>query len=226
MSRHSGGALPDCRGLVKYTHILFDHDGVLVDTEHLYFRATREILTEVGFDLPIGLYLALQAEGKSAWEHAKGVGLSAARADELRQARNVLYQRYLVEEDIEIPGVVETLKKLGRRCSMAIVTTAKKEDFALIHRDRNIVEHMDFVLANGDYARSKPQPDPYLAGLERFGVSPDRALVVEDSERGLRSAVAAGIDCAVVHHEFTASQDFSRATYKLDSLAELVDLLN
>ena len=84
---------------------------------------------------------------------------------------------------------------------------------------------MDFVLANGDYPRSKPAPDPYLAALARYGIQPAQALVVEDSERGLRAAVAAGIDCAVVEHPFMAGQDFSAARFRLSALGDLRDVV-
>lgn len=75
------------------------------------------------------------------------------------------------------------------------------------------------------HARSKPAPDPYLEALARFGASPEQALVVEDSERGLRSASAAGIDCVVVRNAFVAGQDFSLATHTIDTLGELPALL-
>ena len=84
---------------------------------------------------------------------------------------------------------------------------------------------MSFVLTNGDYPLSKPAPDPYLAALARFDAQADQAIVVEDSERGLRSAVAAGIDCVVVANEFVRGQDFSASTWQIDSLEELPGLL-
>jgi beta-phosphoglucomutase-like phosphatase (HAD superfamily) len=112
---------------------------------------------------------------------------------------------------------------------MAIVTTCKDADFAYIHdhspNNLNIVPHMDLVLTRSSYTNSKPNPEPYLTALERFSITPDQALVIEDSERGLRSAVAAGIDCAVVEYAFTASQDFSKATYRIKNLSDLVILL-
>lgn len=108
---------------------------------------------------------------------------------------------------------------------MAIVTTAKRADFDLIHRSRQITGFMDFVLVREDYDRPKPHPEPYLAGLKRFGATRDETLVVEDSSRGLASAVAAGIDCAVVGNSFTATQDLSRATHRIDTLAELTSIV-
>lgn len=108
---------------------------------------------------------------------------------------------------------------------MAIVTTAKRADFDTIHEKRQIRQFMDFVLVREDYELAKPHPEPYLAGLKRFGAVREETLVVEDSARGLTSAVAAGIDCAVVHNEFTKANDFSQASYRIDSLSELKDIL-
>ena len=207
--------------LTRYTHILFDHDGVLVDTEPLYYRATKECLAPLGVELALDHYLALMVDGASPWEMAQPLGASDAEIKHWRAKRNLLYQELLASEPIEIDGVEEILAKLRERYCIAIVTTAKPEDFALIHRHRNIVRHTDFVLTREAYQRSKPHPDPYLAALARYGIGPSKALAVEDSQRGLRAAVAAGLDCAVVHHPFTASQDFSLATYRVASLAEL-----
>ncbi len=213
------------RSSPDYTHILFDHDGVLVDTEPLYFEATQIKLAELGVEFSEEDYLRLQAGGHNAWQDALDYGHTQAKIDAKRAERNVLYQEFLTTRDIDIDGVEEVLAELAQTFGMAIVTTAKRDDFELIHAHRNIVPHMRFVLAQGDYARSKPQPDPYVAALERFGVAPQRTLVVEDSERGLRAAVAARIDCAIVHHPFTASQDFGLATYRLGALTDLLELL-
>ena len=209
--------------MTQYTHLLFDHDGVLVDTEPLYYQATRQCIAQLGVDLALDHYLALMVDGASPWELARPLGATDAEIDRWRAQRNVLYQELLVSEPIEIEGVEEMLAKLRERYRIAIVTTAKPDDFALIHRNRNIVPFTDFVLTREAYRRSKPHPDPYLAALARYGIGPAKALAVEDSQRGLRAAVAAGLDCAAVHHPFTATQDFSLATYRVGSLSELAD---
>ena len=163
--------------------------------------------------------------GISCWELARSTGVEESVIAEKRAQRNLYYQQYLQEEDIEIPGVESALSELSRNYRMAIITTAKRRDFELIHADRNIVQYMDFVLAREDYDRAKPHPEPYLKGLEKWGGRKEEALIVEDSERGLRSAVAAGIDCAVVDNEFTKTQNFSPATHRIKSLSELAGLL-
>ena len=211
---------------MRWKHILWDHDGVLVDTEPWYFRATKRALQEVGIDLALEQYLDYMARGQSAWDLALAAGVSKTDVHLHKQIRNDYYQQHLRTEDIDIPGVPEVLTALGNECAMAIVTTSKKADFELIHRTRDIVPHMHFVLMSGDYARSKPAPDPYLAALDRFSSKRQDAVVIEDSERGLRSAVAAGIDCIVVYNKFTATQNFSGALEQVDSLVELQALIN
>ena len=101
-------------------------------------------------------------------------------------------------EDIEIEDVLETLDVLSDEYRMGIITTSKPPDFALIHEGRSILNHMDFYRTREDYERAKPHPGPYLKGLERFGAAAAEAVVIEDSARGLKSAIAAGIDCIVV----------------------------
>jgi len=205
----------------KKRYILWDNDGVLVDTEHWYFTATQRALAEAGFTLEQETYLKRMVRGESSWDLAIAAGVDPELAARQRRRRDLYYREYLRREDIGIPGVATVLETLARDHAMAIVTTAKRADFELIHRHRGIVGYMDFVLAREDYNASKPDPEPYLAGLARFGARAEDCLVVEDSERGLRAALAAGIDCAIVHNAFTANQDFTGARYRLNSIEEL-----
>ncbi|MBB6035129.1 HAD family hydrolase [Phytomonospora endophytica] len=202
-------------------YILFDHDGVLVDTEVWYFRAGERALADVGLPLDKTRYLRDVTAGLGTWAQARAAGVDERTVDELRVARNGYYQDYLRTESIEIEGVVDVLAELAGHVRMAIVTMSKRVDFELIHEGRDIRRFMDFVLMRENFTRTKPHPEPYLAGLARFGASREETLVVEDSVRGLDSAVAAGIDCVVVDSGFTRAQDFSRAARRIASLREL-----
>lgn len=201
--------------------ILFDHDGVLVDTEPWYYRAGERALADIGFTLNREQYLRDMTAGQTTWAQARAAGVDERTIDGQRDLRDSYYQDYLRGESIEIPGVFEALAELSSYVRMAIVTTAKRADFELIHEKRHLVQFMEFVLTREDYELAKPHPDPYLHALERFGATRGEALVVEDSARGLASAVAAGIECAVVHNDFTATQDFSAASYRIGALAGL-----
>lgn len=208
------------------TGILFDNDGVLVETEQWYYTANVEILKTMGIHLEEDRYRDIMIRGQSAFLLAEEAGFDSVTVERARDRRNELYQHYLRTEDIAIPGVREVLRELKEKYRMGIVTSARREDFELIHAGRGITDPMEFVLCSGEYPRSKPHPDPYLLGLERLGGKKDEAIVVEDSERGLRSAVAAGIECVVVHNPFTIGHDFSTATHRIGKLEELLGLLS
>lgn len=206
-------------------YILFDHDGVLVDTEFWYYKAGERALADIGFTLDKDQYLRGMSRGMGTWAQARAAGIDEEAISRQREVRNYYYQEYLRTEAIEIEGVVEALAELSRYVRMAIVTTAKRVDFEVIHEERQVRQFMEFVLVREDYKLAKPHPEPYLAGLRRFGAAREETLVVEDSSRGLNSAVAAGIDCVIVHNEFTKGQDFSQASYRIDSLIELKDIV-
>jgi HAD superfamily hydrolase (TIGR01509 family) len=206
---------------IMRTFLLWDHDGVLVDTERWYFVATQECLHELGVELDHATYVQCMAVGRSCWELARDQGQSEAVIAAKRQERDRQYRSYLATRDIEIDGVRETLCALRTQYRMAIVSTSKRADMELIHRARGILPFFAFVLTIEDYERPKPAPDPYVNALYRFGAVAQEAVAIEDSSRGLRSAMAAGVDCVVVHNAFTASQDFSGAWRMLQSIREL-----
>ena len=206
-------------------YILFDHDGVLVDTEFWYYKAGERALADIGFTLDREQFLRDMTQGLATWSQARAAGIDEETISRQREVRNDYYQDYLRAEAIEIEGVVETLAELAKYVRMAIVTTAKRVDFEIIHENRKIRQFMDFVLVREDYKLAKPDPEPYLTGLKRFGATKEETLVVEDSSRGLNSAVAAGIDCVIVYNDFTKGQDFSQASYRIETLMELKDII-
>lgn len=208
------------------TQILFDNDGVLVDTEHWYYTASAEVLATEGFILTPERYREIMIAGHSAFAIAEEEGVPITITDQWRARRNELYQHYLRTEDISIPGVREVLAELSGRYRMGIVTSALRCDFELIHATRGMTDCMEFVLCSGEYPRAKPYPDPYLLGLEKLGGQKHDTIIVEDSERGLRSAVAAGIECVIVHNRFTENHDFTAATHRIGKLEELLKLLD
>ncbi|HZL16771.1 MAG TPA: HAD family phosphatase [Polyangia bacterium] len=199
--------------------ILFDNDGVLVDTEGLYFRANREVLAGVGVALDEAAYVELfLREGTGAWHLAEARGLSAESVADLRAVRDRRYAELLDEAPIAIPGVAELLPALAARYRLAIVTSSEPDPFARTHVRTGLLPHFELVLTRADYQRSKPDPQPYLCAVGRLGLPPERCLVIEDSERGLRAAKAAGLTCWVVPSGLTAGGHFEAADAVLPDL--------
>jgi HAD superfamily hydrolase (TIGR01509 family) len=206
-------------------YILFDNDGVLVETEIWYYEASKKALKEF-FDINIQFedYMKIMTKGTGVWTIVPWA--TTTQIDIARNRRNEYYQHYLKTEDITIDNVHDILNELSKKYKMGIVTTSRRIDFEIIHNKRGITDFMNFVLCEGEYPRAKPHPDPYLKGLEIFNGQKDEAIVIEDSQRGLISAVSAGIECIIVHNEFTKTQDFSLATHKVKKLGDIIKLIN
>ncbi|MBN1889634.1 MAG: HAD family phosphatase [Thermoflexales bacterium] len=208
--------------LVTTKAIFWDNDGVLVDTERLFFRATRETMAPIGVSLTQEQYVeAVLKSGRGVWHLAAEKGIPPAEIDRLREERDALYSQLLRDESSVIAGVEETLIKLHGKFLMGIVTSSRRDHFELIHRSSGLLDYFDFVLTSQNYTRFKPDPEPYLLALKKSGFDAGECVVVEDSQRGLIAARQAGIRCFVVPTELTEGSDFSGAYRVLHSVKEL-----
>ncbi|NIQ40355.1 MAG: HAD-IA family hydrolase [Proteobacteria bacterium] len=202
--------------------IFWDNDGVLVNTERLYYRATKEILARVGVELTPEVFVEFfLTQSSGAWHLAKKRGISQDEVDALRAERNEIYGRLLREEPIQIPGVERTIARLRDHFIMGVVTSSRRDHFEIIHQSTNLVPYFDFVLTREDYLESKPRPDPYLRALDCVDVQKHECLVVEDSERGLAAAKSAELTCWVVPNELTKSCNFRGADSVLSDITDV-----
>lgn len=205
--------------------ILWDNDGVLVDTERLFFESTRRALATIGIPLSAQQFLDLSMrQGRSAFDLASG--WPKEQVTSLKRERDLLYSEMLRLETRVLPGVTETLKALHGRTRMAVVTSSQRQHFDVMHADIGLTSYFEFVLAREDYDKTKPNPEPYLLALERLGMRAEKCVVVEDSERGLAAARAAGLRCLVIPNEITRSCTFAAATAILPGAAAVLDAVS
>ena len=120
-----------------------------------------------------------------------------------------------------LDGVHDCLAWLRPRVDLAIVTTCPGRHFEIQHRDTGLLPRFDRILVREDYGRAKPDPEPYVTAAGRFGLRPEECVVVEDTERGLASALSAGMRCFAIPHGPSAGQRFAGATAVLSSIREL-----
>ncbi len=202
--------------------ILWDNDGVLVDTEGLYFRATQTVLQKIGIDLTVERFKEISLRrGESTFALAVDHGIAAAEISRLRAERDRLYAELLGLQSWVIDGAEEVLRSLHGRVRMGVVTSSRKAHFDIAHATSGLIPYLDFVLAREDYQHTKPHPEPYLTAMARYGLRPGECIVVEDSERGLAAATAAGLPCLIVLSEWTKGGDFSKACRVLKSIREV-----
>lgn len=206
--------------------VFWDNDGVLVDTEPLYYQATRDTMATVGIELTEEQYYQFfLVENCGAFHLARDKGLSESVIDELRDARNAKYNDLLKTSPVAIAGVEQVLQRMKGKFVMGIVTSSHREHFDTTHRHTTLAQYVDFVLTSEDYSVTKPDPAPYLAAIQRSGCRPEECLVVEDSERGLIAATRAGLKCVVIPRNLTRRGDFRAAYRVLDDISELSELL-
>jgi HAD superfamily hydrolase (TIGR01509 family) len=207
--------------------ILWDNDGVLVDSERIYFEVNRDYFARHSVQLSeqnfFDWYLARDC---AAWHLLAEQGMSPIEIAQCRIERNDLYTQRLMHEDCLLsPGITEVLAKLHPLVRMAVVTSCNKEHFAVIHRNGRLAKYFDFVLTAETYAKVKPAPDPYLKALEALSLSASDCVAVEDSPRGLTAARSAGIKCIVVRSPLTRQCKFAGAYRVVDSMSQLADEL-
>ena len=209
-------------GSLPYDAILWDSDGVLVDTERLYFEATRDVMQEAGATLDLETHHEFSLrQGLGAWHLVEALGYSEDEIDVMRERRDRRHDALLSRPGLGIDGALEVVERLSGRLLMAIVTSAKRGHFEQSHKDTGIVPHLEFVLTREDYTHSKPNPEPYQLGLSRIGVDRSRCLVIEDTERGVTAAKAAGLDCWVIDNALSAHASFADADAVLPSIHEV-----
>lgn len=207
--------------------ILWDNDGVLVDTECLFFESTRRTLATLGIPLNREQFLDLSMrQGRSAFDLAIERGWTKEQVATLKRERDLLYSEMLRNQTRVLPGVAETLKALHGRMRMAVVTSSQRHHFDVMHAEIGLTRYFEFVLAREDCGQTKPNPEPYLRALERLGMRAENCLAVEDSERGLVAARAAGLRCLVIPNEITRGCSFQGATAILPGAAAVLDAVN
>jgi HAD superfamily hydrolase (TIGR01509 family) len=160
-------------------------------------------------------------QDRGAWHLLAERGVSPDEIARLRQQRNDRYSDLLRRHARVIDGVSSTLAALHGRYVMGVVTSSRKDHFDLIHERSTLLAYFDFALTSSDFPRTKPHPDPYLLAIERSGVDPAECIAVEDSERGLEAATAAGIRCVVVRTPLTRGCTFRTAHRILSSVTDI-----
>src|SRR5215218_1982903 len=200
--------------------LLFDFDGLIVDTETPALASWRELYVEHGHELTLERWSAAVGtiDGFDPVAHLRALAGDVDLDESL--ARRTARELELVEVEQLRPGVLEYLEEARRRgLATAIVSSGSRPwiDRHLARLER--AEHFDdIVTADGDRSRAKPLPVLYLEGL---GLAAEEAVAFEDSPNGVRAAKAAGLFCVAVPNSVTASLGVDEADLVVASLAEL-----
>lgn len=180
--------------------VVFDMDGLLFDTEALYFEATVSAGADFGLaiDRPFFLSTVGLAGHATHRRYCEHFG-DATDVDGLLADIHVRF-RELARTELRLkPGVLELLDHLdGLGLPRAIATSSGPAEVEHHLAAFDLRDRFAAVVARGDYAEGKPAPDPFLRAAERLAVAPDACLALEDSHNGVRAAAAAGMAVVMV----------------------------
>jgi beta-phosphoglucomutase len=216
-----------------FKNIIFDLDGLIVDTEPLHQRAVNALLQLVGANhyFETAEYGEIFT-GRSIFENAEYIRERFAlpqTADQIRSAHHALFTILIADaENLEpMPGVQDLLGWLTNAAfRIGIASSSRPAQVELIIRNLNLHPHFEAIIGNDGTLKPNPAPDVYLLALEKLGANPNETLALEDSSSGVRAAHDAGLFVIAVPNVFTQHQDFSKANLVMRDLHQVQVFLN
>lgn len=208
--------------------VIFDMDGLLVDTEVVYRDAMVATALAEGRDFPNELFLSLIGLSWPANAailsdfYGTGFDAEAFKAETVRRFRELLQAEVALKA-----GVLEILDLLDELATPRAVATSSGRDAVDHHLGAHgLLDRFHAIKAAGDYARAKPAPDPYLAAAAALGVAPEHCLALEDSHNGVRAASAAGMMTIMVPDLLDPTEEMRTLCIRIArDLHEVCDLI-
>lgn len=173
--------------------VIFDLDGVLIDSEQLWDQARRDIVRERDGEWPAGATEAMQGMSTPEWSeymHAmKGVDLPAGQIAVLVVKKLLaLYQNALPLN----PGAIASVRRIGERWPLGLASSSDRQVIDVVIELAGLDGRFSAIVSSEEVATGKPAPDVYLETARQLGIRSERAAAVEDSANGIRSALSAG----------------------------------
>jgi HAD superfamily hydrolase (TIGR01509 family) len=201
--------------------ILFDLDGLLIDSETIYRKISYRMADDFGKELHDGIWA--KQMGRSPLESLtifrEELGITTHTAQELVDFRNILLDDAFRNSLELLPGAIEILDAFRGRLSLAIATGSPRKLMELAVDRFGIRDYFDYMLPSDGLTRGKPDPEIYLKTAEAIGINPEECFVLEDSSNGVVSGHRAGCFVIAVPSIYTCNQDFGAA----DSIAASLD---
>lgn len=204
--------------------LIFDFDGLILDTEIPEYRAWQETYREYGSTLPLNEWSKLIGASMKAFDPFLFLELQIGRKiDRDRVWKGVRARATeLLDKQQILPGVVDILKNAKQEGLKLAVASSSPREWVFGHLEqRNLLHYFDTVCTGDMVPAVKPDPALYRCALEKLGLAPQEAIAFEDSPNGITAARAAGIFCVAVPNEITLTLDTSHADLVLKSLATM-----
>jgi HAD superfamily hydrolase (TIGR01509 family) len=204
--------------------VVFDLDGVLIDTEELWDEARRELAAERGGRWPDEAQRAMMGMSSPEWSRYMHDVVGLAEPPEEISAEVVSRLERLYRERLPlVEGAPDAVRRIGSRWPLAIASSSNRPLIDLFVELTGTDDLFRATVSSEEVAGGKPAPDVYLEAARRLGIAPTACAAIEDSENGIRSAAGAGMRVVVIPNAvFPPSEDaLAHADVILASLGEL-----
>jgi HAD superfamily hydrolase (TIGR01509 family) len=179
--------------------VVFDLDGVLLDTEELWDEARRDLAAERGGRWPVDAQRAMMGMSSPEWSRYMHDVVGLAESPEEISAEVVSRLERLYRERLPLlDGAVEAVQRIGSRWPLAIASSSNRPLIDLFVELTGTADLFRATVSSEDVAAGKPAPDVYLEAARRLGVAPPSCAAIEDSENGIRSAAGAGMHVVAI----------------------------
>ena len=206
--------------------VIFDMDGVIVDSEPLHERAFLQVFGEIGHDGDHGIDFPAYY-GKSdlvVWHDFIATHRPAQSLQELTASKERKFAALLREEEPVFDGLIELLEKLAGRYPLALASGSRHVTIRAVMALRGLGRFFPVAVSSEDVAHGKPAPDVFLRTAELLGVAPAGCCVIEDSEAGVEAGLAAGMTVIGITNSLPAEK-LAHATRVVGSYEEIERLL-
>jgi HAD superfamily hydrolase (TIGR01509 family) len=204
--------------------LIFDFDGLILDTEVASYQVWQDIYRSYGLELTLDKWVHVIGTSFGVFDPFVDLQTKTGQAVDRQATMNFVIARMmkLMEGSQPLPGVLQTIQTARQMGLRLAVASSSVGSWVHTHLQKQGLEHyFDVICTRDDVTRVKPDPALYLLAVERLGVRPEEAAALEDSLNGILAAKAAGLRCIAIPNAVTAKMDFTVADIVLPSMRDL-----
>ena len=201
--------------------VIFDMDGVIVDSEPYQFLAFQDLFQEYGVKLTRENFNGVGRTAKENIELLMKKWRIQGDLLQLSEKREEIYRRLIKNNVKPMKGAIRLINRLGFSCKLAVASSSIRKNIDFILTSLKLKGKFDAVVGGDEVKNGKPAPDIFIAAAAKLKVKPSACVVIEDAERGVAAAKAAKMFCIAVPNKYTLGHNFSEADLVVSSLEEI-----
>lgn len=208
--------------------VIFDMDGVLIDSQPLHYEIDMRVLRACGFDAQLSTVVPYTGMGNlDRWpKYKEDLNLPQEPAELIEMAEQTMREVFAAANLKPIDGIPELLNGIGvLGIRMGVASSSSQELIKLVLERTGLLKNFGVLISGEDVENGKPAPDIYLKAAEKMGVSPKLCVAIEDAPSGILAAKNAGVTCIAYKNPNTLGQDFENADYVISKFDDCFPII-